>query len=322
MTASPLTLWLYVPLAASAAFAALAPLAARRAPGRLATWLLTVGSALFAVAAVVLPLLALMMVVGQWAPLADLGHWSAHLLALKSPAGRRAWEVALAVLAVQRLAMVAVMWRRGRPLLRAWRAAAATASPLLVVPDARLAAFALPGWPGRIVATQGLLQTLDPAERRVVLAHEQAHLDDRHDLHLAAAAFSSAVNPLLVGVPRAVRLATERWADERAATVVGDRLLVARTIAHVATGQREATVPRGAMAATGSEVTARVRSLVHPTSRRSLLVLAVAAVALVPALSTSVAAARTNAVFQHAEQAAVVPTTARVPGTPSFKVTP
>lgn len=307
-----LVLWLWAPLVASAGFAALAPLAARHVPARTATWLLSAGSALLAAAAVVLPALALVTVLGQWGPLASLGHWSGRFLAIGPPAGQRAWAVGLAVVAVQLPLVATATWRRGLFLLQAWHAARVAPGPLIVVPDERPAAFALPGWPGRIVATRGLLQTLDPAERRVVLAHEQAHLDGRHDLHLAVTALSAAANPLLLSLPGAVRLATERWADEEAATAAGDRRLVARTIARVADCRPEATGPRGAMAITGGEVAARVRALVRPpTGARLPVVVAVAVLALVPALSATVAATQTNAAFQQAERAAVAAPAAR-----------
>jgi hypothetical protein len=89
---------------------------------------------------------------------------------------------------------------------------------------------------------------------------------------------------------------------------------VARMIARVAADRLEGTVPRGAMAATGGEVTARVRTLVYPTNARRLLAVGIAAIALVPTLLASVAAARTNALFQRAE-AAVVSSAAPAPPT-------
>src|SRR5436190_1668852 len=45
---------------------------------------------------------------------------------------------------------------------------------------------------------------------------------------------AAAANPLLLPVARAVDYTVERWADERAATVTGDRRLVAATIGRVA----------------------------------------------------------------------------------------
>ena len=45
----------------------------------------------------------------------------------------------------------------------------------MVVPDGTADAYAVPGWPGRIVVTAGMLDALNPDERRVLLAHERAH---------------------------------------------------------------------------------------------------------------------------------------------------
>ena len=312
-----LAVWLWAPLAASAVFAAVAPLVARRLPPRTATWLLTGGSTVLAAAAVTLPALVLLTLAGQWAPLASLGHWSGRLLAVRQPAGPDAWAVAAAVLGGQALFVVTALWRRGVPLVRTWGAARNVPGPLVVVPDPHPAAFALPGWPGRIVATRGLLEVLDPAERRAVLAHEQAHLDARHDLHLVVVTLAAAAHPLLLGMPAAVRLASERWADERAATATGDRQLVARTIVRVASCRQPRPGPHGAMAATGADVVARVRALVGPpVTRRPALAAALAAAALVPALSAVVAAAQTDAAFQRAELAVAAP--ARLAATASL----
>jgi Zn-dependent protease with chaperone function len=51
---------------------------------------------------------------------------------------------------------------------------------LAVVPVPQPHAFAVPGRPGRVLVTQGLLGLLDGPERRVVLAHERAHLAGWH----------------------------------------------------------------------------------------------------------------------------------------------
>ncbi len=96
-------------------------------------------------------------------------------------------------------------------------------------------AFAAPGSPGCVVVSRGMLEALDPEERRVLIAHERAHLDARHHRFLLAADLAVAAMPLLVPLARQVRLATERSADEMAvAAVGGDRDLVARAIGHAA----------------------------------------------------------------------------------------
>ncbi|MGH3855121.1 MAG: M56 family metallopeptidase [Pseudonocardiaceae bacterium] len=95
-------------------------------------------------------------------------------------------------------------------------------------------AFAVPGRPGRILVTRGLLSALDGDERRVVLAHERAHLHGKHHWLRAATEVCAAVNPLLIPVREAVAFLVERSADEHAASVTGSRELVARALTKAA----------------------------------------------------------------------------------------
>ncbi|MBV9315169.1 MAG: M48 family metalloprotease [Pseudonocardia sp.] len=111
---------------------------------------------------------------------------------------------------------------------------------LVVVPVDEPHAFAVPGRPGRVLVTQGLLALLDSKERRVVLAHERAHLHGHHHGLRAALEVCAAVNPLLVPVREAVAFIVERAADERAAAVSGSREATAAALAKAAlaeTGQ-------------------------------------------------------------------------------------
>jgi Zn-dependent protease with chaperone function len=57
-----------------------------------------------------------------------------------------------------------------------------TTSVLRVLDGAVPFAYCVPGRAPRVVVTDGALDTLDDDELRAVLAHEQAHLDARHDL--------------------------------------------------------------------------------------------------------------------------------------------
>jgi Zn-dependent protease with chaperone function len=125
-------------------------------------------------------------------------------------------------------------------------------------------AFAVPGRPGRILVTRGLLSVLDGDERRVVLAHERAHLQHRHHWLRAATEVCAAVNPLLIPVREAVAFLVERSADEHAATVTGSRELVARTLTKAAlasgtTGRVPSWAP--ALPFAGCGVSARVAAL-------------------------------------------------------------
>jgi Zn-dependent protease with chaperone function len=116
---------------------------------------------------------------------------------------------------------------------------------------------------------QGLLDALAPAERRVVLAHERAHLTHHHHRYLQIAETMAAAFPFLAPIAGQVRYVTERWADEVAARTVGDRELVACTIMKAAlSATPDALLPSAA----GGHVTARVAALLdqRPTTRHRL----------------------------------------------------
>ena len=148
---------------------------------------------------------------------------------------------------------------------RARRSRARLRSPgeLLVVDDGRPDAYAVPGRPGHIVVTAGMLRLLEPAEREVLLAHERSHLRHGHHRYLAVAALATAVVPVLGFITRRLRLAVERWADEDAAAAVEDRELVARTIIRAALATRDLEA-RPALALGRVGVPARVEALLNP----------------------------------------------------------
>lgn len=157
-------------------------------------------------------------------------------------------------------------------------------------------AFAVPGKlgePGRILITRGLLSILDGDERRVVLAHERAHLERRHHWLRAATEICAAVIPVLIPVRTAVRYLVERSADEHAATATGSRELVARALAKAALAGAY-PVPPGAMAFSGCEVSARVAALrLGPPRPDTLVPGGVLALGLI----TTVAAAQATIAF-------------------------
>jgi Zn-dependent protease with chaperone function len=110
----------------------------------------------------------------------------------------------------------------------------------VVVDDPAPEAFALPGLPGRVVVSTGMLHALDDTEHGILLAHERAHLAGRHYAFVALAQFGAAANPLLRPLAVAVTFTIERWADESAATAAGDRRRVARTVGKAALAARHA----------------------------------------------------------------------------------
>ncbi len=138
--------------------------------------------------------------------------------------------------------------------------------PVEIVSSPEPIAFAMPGRPGHIVVSTAMLDELDPDEQKVLLAHEQSHLDHRHDRYLLAAEVAAAAVPLLRPVAAEVRFSTERWADEDAAMVVGDRPLVARAIARAALATADHS--KRSLALAGLGVPARVDALLRPPDRR------------------------------------------------------
>ncbi|MET8502001.1 M56 family metallopeptidase [Streptomyces microflavus] len=136
---------------------------------------------------------------------------------------------------------------------------------LAVLPDDVPYAYALPGSPGRVMVSTAMLAALDPPERRALLAHERAHLEGRHHRLLLATRLAGCVNPLLRPLGAALVYSTERWADEEAARVTGDRRLTARAVGKAALISRPA--PRGAVVAgfaAAGPVPRRVAALLGP----------------------------------------------------------
>jgi len=180
--------------------------------------------------------------------------WTAEAWA---DAGHDTWlSGPCAVVAVVAAICAARAWRRQRVALRAAgdEAAALPGKDVVVVvagdhPDA----FTLPGSPGRIVVTESMRAALSPDELGVVLAHERAHLSGRHHRYVDAARLAAAGQPLLRPVARLVEYGVERWADERAAVEVGDRVRVARAIGAVALVSAAAGPPMAARAGTASD---------------------------------------------------------------------
>src|SRR5690606_37501292 len=125
-----------------------------------------------------------------------------------------------------------------RGTLRQARLRAPRGSELLaIIPPDVPTAFALPGRPGQIVAPQGMLRKLDPRDRRVLLAHERAHLRCHHHRYLRLVDMATTALPVLAPIAGRVRHAAERWADEEAAREVGSREAVATAIVRAAYAQ-------------------------------------------------------------------------------------
>ncbi|MEV8129099.1 M56 family metallopeptidase [Streptomyces sp. NPDC085944] len=293
----PLLLTLFAPLGAR-------PLSERCEP-RLATWLLTASSLLLSTASMIS--LGLLAVTGliRIPLLADLGHWSAHSAQIADPVQLSIALAAGLLLGGAVITAARMLARRARTLAAAAVDAACMPARdgLVVVEDEAPDAYALPGLPGRVVVSTGMLHTLDTSEHDILLAHERAHLTAHHYAFVALAQLGAAANPLLRPLATAVTYTVERWADENAATSTGDRTRVARAVGKAAlaahrTPSRLRTAGavlgilghRGPLAAAGP-VPRRVAALLAPPLRRHPALAAVTAAVLTAAtLATAEAA--------------------------------
>jgi Zn-dependent protease with chaperone function len=226
----------YLPLLLALFAAPGARLLAARCEPRLATWLLTISAVVLSAAGTIS--LAMLTLTGllRIPALAELGQWSLGLADRKDPVELSVAAAAGLLLVVTVSAAARMCLLRYRALARAIVDSACMATPdgLVIVDDPVPEAFALPGRPGRIVVSTGMLNTLDTAERAGLLAHERAHLTDHHYAFVAFAQLGAAANPLLRPLASAVAYTVERWADERAAAVTGDRRRVAHTVGKAA----------------------------------------------------------------------------------------
>jgi Zn-dependent protease with chaperone function len=162
----------------------------------------------------------------------------------------------------------------------------------LVVDHPAAAAYCLPGLRAAIVISAGTLDLLDDHELAAVLAHERAHVRERHDLVLLpfiALLRAFRWSRTAREANRAVALLVEMHADDRVRRHRPARELATALLRVGAAGGGLA--PSGALAAAASatdgEVTARVTRLLRPpaglgTGQLTLVGLAAVTAVLVP----------------------------------------
>ncbi len=318
---------MWSPLAANLVLAMTGPRLARALPPRVGVRLLP--AAMVVVATGTGAVLASLgfLALAQVPAVAALGDWSPIALRATQP-GPVPVEVAagLAMLLLLGSAVRHTL-RAGHHLVRAdaaCRRIGAHTHGLIVVDDDVPDAYALPTLPGhlpghpqagingRIVVSTAMLRALSSEERRVLLAHEAAHLAGHHHLYVQLAELAGAANPLLRPTARGVRLAVERDADEAAAIEVGDRRLAARALARAALAKAElATAPASiglsgpgvALAAADGFVADRARALLSPAPRpRRMLATGLVLLAAVTLMGTVAAATRTDDSLDVAER--------------------
>ncbi|WP_405801294.1 M56 family metallopeptidase [Streptomyces sp. NBC_01506] len=271
----------------------IARLAERHLHPRVATRLLSALAAALAVCSTVC--LGLLVVVGT---VQLPGHPLPDAWAEREAPGTAPYEEAAGKGAVVALLAVAVSWstaarRHRRVRRRAEDALAGVPVPdgePTVVPDEAAYAYALPGvrtgsaapraWfgvgraarqsvrggisGGRIVVSTAMLACLDADERTALVAHERAHLAGYHHRYLLVVRFAARANPLLLPLRSAVAYTTERWADEEAARVTGERRVVARAIGKAALVSRGTPTPTLSGFAAPGPVPRRVAALLEP----------------------------------------------------------
>ncbi|MEB0305692.1 M56 family metallopeptidase [Cryobacterium sp. 10I1] len=136
---------------------------------------------------------------------------------------------------------------------------------IVILDSTEAAVYCMPGIHRRTVVTTAALHALTDEELIAVLAHERAHLTERHDLALA---FSVALSHAFHGLPpfRLAARETARLVELRADDVAAartHRLTVAAALLAVVAVPPHA-VPTVALGATGTGAAARVRRLLPP----------------------------------------------------------
>lgn len=173
------------------------------------------------------------------------------------------WVLAAACAAVLRIR------RRHRALLALLGRLDPKAPGALVLDHPAAAAYCVPGLRSRIVISAGTLDLLDQAELAAVLAHERAHVRERHDLVLLPFTALCRAFPrsgVALRAHQAVALLVEMLADDRAGRARPARELATALMRFGVAGA--SAPPSGALAAAQpgrqDEVAVRVARLLAP----------------------------------------------------------
>jgi hypothetical protein len=159
--------------------------------------------------------------------------------------------------------------RRHRALLALLARGDPKAPGALVLDHPAAAAYCLPGLRSQIVISAGTLDLLDPAELAAVLAHERAHIRERHDLVLLPFTALCRAFPrsrIALRADQAVALLVEMLADDGARRTMPARELATALMRFGVAGAP--APPSGALAVTrtGSQcdVMTRITRLLEP----------------------------------------------------------
>jgi Zn-dependent protease with chaperone function len=306
--------WMLAPLVVSIILAVVGTRLGSLLPPATAVRLLTVTGLVTALSTGFVLAVAGFEALAQLPLIASLGTWSARVVSAQEPVplvlGAGCALVCLALMGAATHRVVSA----GHDLVVAeatCRRLGRGTDGLVVLDDDVPDAYALPGLSGRVVVSTGMLRALPAVERRVLLAHEAAHLRQRHHLYIQVAELSAAANPMLRPLANAVRAAAERWADETAALAVGDRLVVARAVARASlaaecagAGPVAGARTRVALAMADAIALLRTRAMLAPAPepRRGLAV-AVLALTIAAAVGAIDTGAHTEHLFEVARSA-------------------
>ncbi|MFI5808514.1 M56 family metallopeptidase [Streptomyces sp. NPDC051561] len=262
--------FVFLPLILPLTVLPIARLAEQHLHPRSAAILLTAVGAILAVCSTVC--LVLLVVVGTAQlpgnPLPD--SWSDPEVREAVPYDEIAGKASIVLLALVLVACAVALGRHYRFRAQAHRVLTGleSESEVAVLTDDEPYAYALPGAPGRVLVSTGMLARLGDVERQALLAHERAHLAGRHHRLLLAVQLAGCANPLLRPLRKAVGYCTERWADEEAARATGDRRTTARAVGKAAlisrSASRRARLPSLAAFAEAGPVPRRVAALLGP----------------------------------------------------------
>jgi bla regulator protein blaR1 len=159
------------------------------------------------------------------------------------------------------------------------------ATDVRVIDSHHPAVYCLPGRRRRIVLTTGALTRLDPAQLDAVLAHERAHLSERHHVMLRLAWVLARAFPrvrFFAVAAQQITYLVEVAADD-AAVRRAPRLTLAAALLAVATS----AAPVGALGA-GSAAAQRIERLIDPPRRVSMARRATTAAVLAAAAALAV----------------------------------
>nr|WSZ94440.1 M56 family metallopeptidase [Streptomyces sp. NBC_00857] len=271
--------FVFLPLVLPLTALPIARLAEQHLHPRIATRLLSALACVLAVCSTLC--LGLLVVVGTAQlpgnPLPD--GWSDPEVREAVPYDEIAGKAAIVALSAVAVGCATAAGRHRRVRRRAHHALAGLpAGELAVLTDTAPYAYALPGpgplpgsgagagARGRIVVSTAMLACLGTQERKALIAHEHAHLSGQHHRFLLAVRLAARANPLLRPLRSAVAYTTERWADEEAARVTGERTVVARAIGKAALVSRGTPAPTlaGFAAPVPGPVPRRVAALLGP----------------------------------------------------------